>query len=262
MFGFDIGFLPVRIVDIVDILVVGYLMYRVYKLLRGSIAFNIFIGMLLLYMIWWLVRELKMEMLSMILGQFVSVGMIIVAIVFQPEIRRFLLFLGNSTLRGRKFWNNLIGDWDERKNKEKEIEELLQAFHQLSETKTGALILVSSNTLFSQPILNSGVLLDAAISKSLLLSIFNKESPMHDGAVVINNFRIKAASCVLPLSEAQDLPQTAGLRHRSALGVSELDNVVAFVVSEETGKVSVAHNGKISFDIDEVALEGWLRKYF
>jgi diadenylate cyclase len=262
MFGFDIGFLPVRIVDIVDILVVGYLMYRVYKLLRGSIAFNIFIGMLLLYMIWWLVRELKMEMLSMILGQFVSVGMIIVAIVFQPEIRRFLLFLGNSTLKGRKFWNNLIGDWDERKNKEKEIEELLQAFHQLSETKTGALILVSSNTLFSQPILNSGVLLDAAISKSLLLSIFNKESPMHDGAVVINNFRIKAASCVLPLSEAQDLPQTAGLRHRSALGVSELDNVVAFVVSEETGKVSVAHNGKISFDIDEVALEGWLRKYF
>ena len=259
MLLFDISFLSIRFWDIIDILVVGVLIYQIYKLLRGSVALNIFVGIISLYAIWWLVRALKMELLSQILGQFVSVGVIIIAVVFQQELRRFLLLLGNQTLRGRlNFFNN---NNSENQDKQLEINELHQAILKLGKENTGALIvLANSSTMinFSE----SGVLLDANIDKNLIISIFNKESPLHDGAIVIANNKIHTACSILPISDNTTLPQAAGLRHRAALGVSEAANVAAFVVSEETGSVSVAYQGKLEMDLNEETLGSYLNIYY
>lgn len=258
MFLLDLSFLSIRFLDIIDILVVGFLIYQVYKLLRGSVALNIFVGVLSLYALWWLVGILKMELLSKILSQFVSVGVVVIAVVFQQELRRFLLLLGNQTLRGRlNFFNPSTAD---SQDKQLEINELRQAILILGEEKIGALIvLANSSTMinFSE----SGVVLNANINKNLILSIFNKESPLHDGAIIIINNKIQTASSILPISDNTDLPQAAGLRHRAALGVSEAANVAAFVVSEETGEISVAYQGKLEMNLDEEKLSNLLVKY-
>jgi diadenylate cyclase len=258
-FLLDLSFLSISFWDIIDILVVGFLIYQVYKLLRGSVALNIFVGVLSLYALWWLVGILKMELLSKILSQFVSVGVIVIAIVFQQELRRFLLLLGNQALRGRlqlKSFKN-----EDKQDKSLEINALRQSILTLSEDKTGALIVLSdSSTMinFSE----SGVILDAKINKNLILSIFNKESPLHDGAIIIANHKIHTASSILPISDNTDLPQSAGLRHRAALGVSEATNVAAFIVSEESGEISVAYQGKLEMNLDEAQLDKMLGKYY
>lgn len=260
MLLFDIGFLNIRFWDIVDILVVGYLIYQVYRLLRGSVAFNIFVGVVLLYTIWWLVKALKMELLSMILGQFVSVGVVIIAIVFQPELRRFLLLLGNQTLKRRfKFMN--FNSSEVKTDESIEISEIYSAILELSATETGALIVLANNSSMLN-IGETGVKMDAKISKSLILSIFNKESPLHDGAIIITNNKINSASTVLPLSESPNLPQEAGLRHRAALGVTEAANVTAFIVSEENGCISMANQGKMRKDLDKESLIKLLQMHY
>lgn len=254
-FLFEIGFLPISLWDVLDVTIVGYLIYRVYLLLRGSIAFNIFIGIVIIYLLWWLVGMLKMDMLSMILSQFVNVGFIIIIIIFQPEVRRFLLMLGNTTL-GRR--SEVMFKWFTRNLDKKVVNEAVnfeikQALLRMSKDKTGAL-LVLSNSFELDSIGHSGVALDAKISKSLLLSIFQKESPLHDGAVVISKGKILAASCILPLSDSTELPGRTGLRHRAALGISERSSATAFVVSEETGAISFAASGKIEFRLSEERL--------
>jgi diadenylate cyclase len=259
MFLLDLSFLSIRFWDIIDILVVGFLIYQVYKLLRGSVALNIFVGVLSLYALWWLVGILKMELLSKILSQFVSVGVIVIAIVFQQELRRFLLLLGNQALRGRLQLKSFKSE--DKQDKSLEINALRQSILTLSEDKTGALIVLSdSSTMinFSE----SGVILDAKINKNLILSIFNKESPLHDGAIIIANHKIHTASSILPISDNTDLPQSAGLRHRAALGVSEATNVAAFIVSEESGEISVAYQGKLEMNLDEAQLDKMLTKYY
>jgi diadenylate cyclase len=260
IFLIDIGFLNFSIWDVVDILVVGYLIYQVYRLLRGSVAFNIFVGVVLLYVIWWLVKALKMELLSLILGQFVSVGVLVIAIVFQPELRRFLLILGNQTLKGRL---NLLNLTEKKTDIDisRDIHELKVTLMDLSKNHIGALIVLAKN-MNLQPLIETGVALDAEIKKPLLQSIFNKESPLHDGAVIIDNQRIRAASCILPLSENKHLPPEAGLRHRAAVGVSEMANVAAFVVSEENGRISMAWQGNINFDLSENQLIDSLEKHY
>ena len=256
---FDIGFLNVRVWDILDILVVGYLMYQVFRILRGSVAFNIFVGVLLLYAIWWLVRALKMELLSLILGQFVSVGVIVIAIVFQPELRRFLLVLGNETLKRRL---NFMGQSTEKMDDNSlEINELRTAILKLSENSTGAIIVLANNSTMVN-VSESGVPMEAKVSKSLILSIFNRESPLHDGAIIIANHKIHKASVVLPLSESPNLPLEAGLRHRAALGATEAANVTAFVVSEENGHISMAHEGHLKVHLSVTEFEELLNKYY
>lgn len=248
-----------RIWDVLDILVVGYLIFTALQLLRGSVAINIFIGVVLLYTVWWLVRALKMDLLSLILGQFVSVGVIIVAIVFQPELRRFLLLLGNQTLSGRlNFLRNLSkrpADW------QIEIDEIKKTLLYLGKNRIGALIILA-NDIRLQSYIDTGLLIDAKIENALLQSIFNKESPLHDGAVIIENHRLKAAKCILPVSDNHHLPLEAGLRHRAAVGISEVSNVAAFVVSEETGKISVALEGKLRMDLDEKTLDDVLAEFY
>ena len=260
---FEIGFLPIRIWDILDIVIVGFLIYQIYKLLRGSVAFNIFIGVILVYVLFWLVNMLKMDLLSSLLGQFVSIGVLMLLIIFQPEVRRFLLILGNSTLRQRSnFFNRLFSgrlNIFEGNVLPQNAVELNKAILRMSRSKTGALIVFANNTnleYFS----NSGVQLDALISQPLIESIFSKESPLHDGAVIISSNKIYAASCILPLSTNPDLPKSAGLRHRAAVGVTENTNVAAFVVSEETGAISYAVGGKLERRISEDQLEKLLNE--
>ena len=255
----DLSFLSFRFTDAIDIIVVGYLMYQMYRLLRGSVAFNIFIGVLLLYVVWWLVGTLKMDLLSMILGQFVSVGVIIVAIVFQPELRRFLLLLGNETLKGRLSF--LTPTAEKRADNADDVAELHQAISHLSQAKIGALIILA-NEMNLDKYVETGVVLESKISRPLLISIFNKESPLHDGAVIIGNQRIIAASCVLPLSENAHLPPEAGLRHRAAVGITEMENVVAFIVSEESGRITLSNQGKLTLNVREEVLQALLEEHY
>ena len=260
---FEIGFLPIRVWDILDILIVGYLIYKLYQLLKGRTAFNIFIGMILVYIVWWIVRLLEMDLLSQLLTQFVSVGVLMLLIVFQPEVRRFLLILGNTTLKqqsnflGRLFNRPLIVNEVELHGS---VRAIRAAILRMSHHKVGALIVISSN-LNLEFFSGSGVVLNANISQPLIESLFNRESPLHDGAVVINENKIYSASVVLPLSTNPNLPNSAGLRHRAAVGVTENTDVAAFVVSEETGKLSYAFDGKLQWKITEKQLENLLIKH-
>lgn len=260
---FDIGFLPVRIWDVLDIIIVGYLMYQIYKLLRGNIAFNIFVGVLTLYVVWWLVNQLEMDLLSAVLDQFVSVGVIIIIIIFQPEVRRFLLFLGNTTLRQRSNFLGRILDRNLESTEEKvrQLRALRSAIVRMSKRKTGALVVLAGN-LDLEGLVSSGVAMDADITEPLLESIFNKHSPLHDGAVIVSNGRLQSASCVLPVSENPNLPSSAGLRHRAAVGITERANVAAFIVSEETGQISIAVEGELRRRLDEQELKSLLSEYY
>src|SRR6187200_3564450 len=242
IFLFKIGFLEVSWVDFVDIALVSILLYQVYKLIRGSIAVNIFLGILALYLVYLIVRAAQMELLATILGQFMGVGVLAMIILFQPEIRKFLLVIG----RGTEFRENIfktIANWRHDYHDDFDVNEVIEAAKSLKATKTGALIVFSRDTelkFYAQ----TGDALDATVNKRLLLSIFNKNSPLHDGAVIIYKGRIKAARCVLPVTENDHLPAHYGLRHRAAVGMSENTDTLIMAISEETGRLILARNGK------------------
>jgi len=233
---------------------------QIYKLLKGSLAFNIVVGLAFLFIASNLVEYLQMGMLSTILGGFVSLGLIALLIVFQPEARRFLIVVGRGTLARREnFFRRLIGrEWEVEDN-DANIQSVLRAIQRFEQDKTGALIIFSRDANV-ESFANSGVSLDADISSQLLESIFNKESPLHDGAVIINGNKIHAASCILPVSDNPNLPDWLGLRHRAAVGVTETTEVLALIVSEETGKFSIARNGKISSNLSLKQVENRLKK--
>lgn len=239
---FKIGFLEVTWVDVVDIALVSILLYQVYKLIRGSIAMNIFLGILALYLIYLIVRAAEMELLSTILGQFMGVGVLAMIILFQPEIRKFLLVIGRGTEFRDNFLRNLATG-RQSYHDDFDIHQVTEAIKTLKLSKTGALLVFSRDTELKFYI-QTGEALDAEVTKGLLLSIFNKSSPLHDGAVIIYKGRIKAARCVLPVSENDHLPANYGLRHRSAIGMSESTDTLVVVVSEETGRLILARNGK------------------
>lgn len=246
LLAFKIGFLDVRLLDILDILLVGTLMYQIYKLLRGSLAFNIFIGFLLVFLMYVLVDALEMNLLSQILGQFFTVGMIALLILFQPEIRRFLLMIGRGTGIGKSnFFKNLftVNEGTQEGSSELE-EEFLKSVTSMANNKTGALIVLTeggNESFFA----NTGQGINADFSGKLLSSIFQKTSPLHDGAVVISNAQIATAGSVLPVSENPSLPSRYGMRHRAAVGITEQLDAQVVIVSEETGKISVAHKGEL-----------------
>jgi len=260
---FKIGFLPVRFWDILDVLIVGYLMYLIYRLLKGNIAFNILIGVVILFFAWELVKQLEMVVLEAAMQRFVGVGVIILAIIFQQEIRRFLLLLGNTTLRQRTQFLGRFIDKSFKDGKDNEV--LIEAIHaallRLSRHKTGALI-VFTDDVFMEPILNTGTILNAKISQPLIESIFNKTSPLHDGAVLMGKSLLIAASCILPVSESNKLHASAGLRHRAAVGVTERFEVTALVVSEESGQISFAKEGVLQRKLKPDQLKEILQKIF
>lgn len=257
-----IGFLPISIWDLFDIFIVGYLFYVLYKLSKGSLAFNILIGVLVLSVIYWLVNIAEMSLLSSILGGLANFGFIVLVVVFQPEIRRFLIFLGQNFLKSR---SNFINQFITIKTfnadsqlLESLINKIVNASISLAKRKTGALIVFTQNPEL-QGLNKTGVNLDSKVSTRLIESIFHKESPLHDGAMLITDGKIYAVGSILPVSESQSLPDSAGLRHRAAVGVSEVANVFSVIISEETGKISIAKEGKLFQDLDKKQLYNMLK---
>ncbi len=237
-----IGFLEVTWVDFFDIGLVAILLYQVYKLIRGSIAVNIFLGILALYLIYLIVRAAQMELLTTILGQFMGVGVLATIILFQQEIRKFLLVIGRSTEVNKDTFIKSFTNWRHQHEEDFDIHEVIEAAKTLKATRTGALIVFSRDSELKFYV-ETGDSVNAVVSRRLLLSIFNKNSPLHDGAVIIHKGRIKAARCVLPVSENDHLPAQFGLRHRSAIGMSESTDTLVLAISEETGRLILARNG-------------------
>ena len=243
IFALHIGFLDISWVDFFDIALVSILLYQVYKLIRGSLAVNIFLGILAIYLLYLIVSALQMELLTKILGVFIGTGVIAMVILFQPELRKFLLVIGRTAELNRDGLIRSFAAWRHEYHDEFDINQVIEALKTLKATHTGALIVFSRDTELKFYI-ETGDALDAQVNKRLLLSIFNKNSPLHDGAVIIYKGRIKAARCVLPVSENDHLPPQFGLRHRSAVGMSENSDTLIAAVSEETGRLVLARNGK------------------
>jgi uncharacterized protein (TIGR00159 family) len=238
-------FISIRLLDILDIFLVAILLYQLYRLIRGTAAMSIFIGIVSFYVVWRIVHSLHMELLSNILGQFIGVGVLALIVVFQQEIRRFLLILGTRYFFPNKRFalGKLLGG-DVNYASKTDIDAIVDSLFVMASSKTGALIVFSSDVDFSA-IIQSGEPLDAEINSILLQTIFFKNSPLHDGAVIVAGNRIKAAKCVLPSSERSDLPVQYGMRHRSAIGMSEETQAIILVVSEQSGNISYCLNGQI-----------------
>ncbi|MEC7752610.1 MULTISPECIES: diadenylate cyclase CdaA [unclassified Roseivirga] len=247
IFAFKIGFLDIRWIDILDILLVSVLLYQVYKLLKGSVAVRVLIGFLVLYLAYLVVRAAEMELLAGILGQFMGVGVLAAIIIFSQEIRKFLIVLGKTTFRKDGLIQTVM-IWKRKEAREPfNITPIIEAAKSLSSTNTGALMVFSRNSELKF-YADSGDRLDAVLSKRLLISIFNKYSPLHDGAIIIYEGKILAARCILPVSE-RDLPANFGMRHRAALGMSEATDSLILAVSEETGQISIIRNGYIDSNL-------------
>jgi len=252
---FNIGFLNVRWTDLIDILLVSLLLYQIYKLLKGSVAVRVLLGFLSLYLIYLVVKAAQMELLTNILGQFMGVGVLAAIILFSTEIRKFLLLLGKTTFRQDGVF------WRKREPKEAmNLTAIMEAIKSLSGTNTGALIVFSRNTELKF-YADSGDILDAFLSKRLLMSIFNKHSPLHDGAVIIYQGKIKAARCILPISERDTIPAQYGMRHRAALGMSEATDTLVLIISEETGQTSLARNGQLESNLSAPEIRKRLNRY-
>jgi diadenylate cyclase len=249
--------------SILDIFLVALLIYQLYNLIRGTIAANIFIGLALLFGMYYVVKALHMVLLTGILGKFVDVGIIALIVVFQQEVRRFLLLVGkNASLqRNKAWWQYFFGRTEAEKNNYARIKPIIDACKSLKGTRTGALI-VFAKYYDEQFYQNSCEVIDGKISKRLLESIFQKTSPLHDGAVVIAENKIKSASCILPLTEKTDLPAQFGLRHRAGIGVTEANDATAIIISEETGELSYAKQGRVKMNISFAELEKLLNKDF
>ena len=237
-------FIQIRIVDIIDIALVALLLFGLYRLLKGTAAISIFIGIVSIFLIWQLVNALQMELLTAILGAFVSVGFIALIIIFQPEIRRFLFTIGAKTSNGDI---KLLHLFSRRRKSDiaLDTDSICQACISMSNIKQGALIVLTRKNTLADIVL-TGVTIEAEISKPLIENIFFKNSPLHDGAMIITDNKIVAARCILPVTNNSEIPGHYGLRHRAAVGVSESNDCIVLVVSEETGAISLVKEGKIS----------------
>ncbi len=262
MGGFDLNILSsFRLLDIIDIMLVAIIIYYIYSLIKGTIAVNILLGVTLFYGVYLVVKQMEMRLLTEIFGGFISVGSIALIVVFQQEIRRFLIHIGkNISLRRKKFlWSFLGNKKSSQVDNAEQLKPIIEACRSMSKSRTGAL-LVFSRYFDEEYYQSSGEYIDAPVSKRLLESIFFKNSPLHDGAVVIVDFRIMTASSVLPLSDSEDLPPQFGLRHRAAIGVTEVSEAIAVIVSEETGQISLAKDGNVNMNLTPEELEKILKE--
>ena len=242
--------------DLIDILLVAAMLYQIYRLIRGTSSMYIFVGCLTFIVIWLVVsRVLDMRLLGSFLDKVVSVGAVALVIIFQEEVRRFLSALG-SQQQWKQLSARILGHKAAAKNKDA-IMPIVMACRSMSKSKTGALIIVEKAMPLTS-VIRSGEPIDASINQLLIENIFFKNSPLHDGAMVVSHQRIKAAGCILPVSHQQDIPKSLGLRHRAALGMSEETDAVSIVVSEETGHIAVAHKGFFRLQVSLEELESIL----
>lgn len=246
--------LSFNLVDVLDILLVGLIIFQVYKLIRGTVAIKIFLGIIAIYLLWKLVSALRMEMLGEILGQFIGVGVIALLIVFQQELRQFLVVIGNREfLRGAP---RILRRWLNREADDAPMKlgAVVTACKSMARTRTGALIIVAKKGDPS-PFITASKSIDARLSSVLLESIFFKNSPLHDGAVFIRGSRIVSAGGVLPASENERYVRGMGMRHRAALGISEQTDAIAIAISEERGTISYARFGELHNDVSPEQLQ-------
>lgn len=241
--------LDIKLIDVIDIVLVAIILFQLYKLIRGTAALSIFIGIFIIYMFWLIVKALNMELIGALLGQVIGVGVIALIIVFQQEVRRFLLVIGNRYMNRRRFsFGKLFSSVEEETGSPKEAEEIVRAAESMASKKIGALIVLgrkSSLDIYSE----GGEKIDAIISAELLETIFFKNSPLHDGAVLIEDGKIFAARCPLPITDRVSLPPKYGMRHRAAIGISEHTDSLVVVVSEESGHITVAEGGEVKENI-------------
>lgn len=241
-----LDFIDFSFLDVLDILLVAILLYYIYKLLKGTVAINIVLGIFLIFIIWKVTQVLKMEMLSGILSYLLSGGVIALIIVFQQEIRKFLLMIGTTNFSSKRNFLNQIKFLKSEISIETDVDVLMNAAQNLSKTKTGALIVIErTNSL--DFLINTGDKMNALINEAILESIFYKNSPLHDGATIIRDNYIVATRVVLPISDSTRIPARFGLRHRAAIGVSEKTDALCLLVSEETGEISYIKDG--SFEL-------------
>ena len=247
---FKIGFLTVTVVDLVDILLVTFIFYSLYRGMRGTVAAQIFVGSIVIVLLAFIAQAANLKAMGWILRTLMDIWVIAFIIIFQPEIRRLL-----STIARNRFVRMFL-----RLNVNESIEEITAAVLELSKKKQGALIIVARGTGMKS-FVETGIALGALISRSLLLSIFNPRSPLHDGAIIVNDRIVEAARCTLPLSATNRLGDLAlGTRHRAGLGITEQTDAVAVIVSEETGAISIADNGELKYKISVADLRKELRE--
>ncbi len=239
--------------DLIDILLVAVLLYNVYKLMKESGTINIFVGVLAFIAIWVVVTQvLGMRLMGAIMNKFISVGVLILVILFQDEIRRFLVEMGSH-----KKWRMVLKAFIPHKKESESnpyIMPIVHACMSMAKSKTGALIVIEKEVSMAS-YMQTGDLINADVNPRLIENIFFKNSPLHDGAMIISGNRIAAAACILPVSHSNDIPKSLGLRHRSALGISQESDATAIVVSEETGSISLTRNGKFHLKLSGRDLE-------
>jgi diadenylate cyclase len=254
-----LDFIEFSFLDILDIVLVAILLYYVYKLLKGTVAINIVIGIAFIFLIWTITQALKMEMLSGILGYLLSGGVIALIIVFQQEIRKFLLMIGTTNYTNKKGFLNQLKFLQSEISIETETGKILKACSNMSKTKTGALIVIErTNSL--DFLINNGDTMNALVNEVILESIFFKNSPLHDGATIIRDNYVVATRVVLPISDSTKIPARFGLRHKAAIGITEKTDAVCLLVSEETGEISYIKDGEFVLHESYDELNEKLRK--
>jgi len=235
--------LKFTVIDVIDIILVALLLYYVYKLVKGTVAINIFIGIIFIYLASRLTAALNMELLSSIFGGFMSVGIIALIVVFQPEIRKFLLMIGSTNIGSKGGLTKKLNFLRTQSINETEAETVVAACVKMGSSKTGALIVLERNNNLDF-LLATGDEMNIKVTQPILESIFFKNSPLHDGAIIIADNVVKATRVILPVNNEKNIPERFGLRHRAAIGITEKTDALALVVSEETGQVSYIKNGE------------------
>ncbi|MBO5921162.1 MAG: diadenylate cyclase CdaA [Bacteroidaceae bacterium] len=250
-------FFDISIMDIIDVVLVALMLYYMYRLMKDSGSLNVFVGILVFIFSWLFVSKmLQMRLLGSILDQLMSVGTLALVVIFQEEIRNFFRTLGSHRHFGflSKFFSR-----DKKDSNATEVMPIVLACNSMAQQKVGALIVVQRNMLLDD-IVKTGETINANISQRLVEAVFFKNAPLHDGAMIIQNGRITAAQCILPVSHNMNISKKLGLRHRSAIGITEIYDAIAIVVSEETGTISAAIGGKLIQNLDARKLEEILTK--
>lgn len=240
-------FLDFSFTDLLDIILIALVIFYAIKSIRGTSAMNILIALISLFFIKVIVSALGMKMMTELMSVVLDVGVVAIIVIFQPEIRRFLIHLGQKYMIGRRgsfLFNRLFGRDAGAGVSADSVKEIAEACQAMSQTKTGALIVIAGNMSLDQ-IVETGDRVDAIINRRLLMNLFFKNSPLHDGAMIIDGGRIAAARCTLPITERQDIPAHYGMRHKAAIGMSETCDALILVVSEETGNISFVRGGNI-----------------
>jgi diadenylate cyclase len=254
-------FLTFTLSDALDIFLVSILLYQVFKLVRGTAAINIFYGVLSFYLIYILVRAFDLRLLTTIFSRFIDVGIIAIIVVFQQELRRFLIMLGTNNIFNKKAWNVFRATRDINLTDEDLINQISDACFEMSKSKTGALLVMEQKNPLDY-VIETGEKLKSEVTKSLLISIFYKNSPLHDGAVIIRDNKIIAARCILPVTDRTNIPSSYGMRHRAALGISENTDSIAITVSEQTGNIAIIQKGEIYKDLDKTKFNQIMNELF